>query len=346
MPIEVTQTSANSLGTLLIYIPCHEDYPSALEQLERINSARHLVNSANTFHFDLTTIVSINCNSVPDFALLELSQKANELIDFGREINGDLNINLGFFHGLRTRADFLWILSANDLISIDALRQIMNEFASQESPDVVVGSRGKTLGILELETILGSNLPDLAFGLISSVVYRTSCIAPVAHLGLQLGWTGWGQLAVLEASCIQNTSLKVSAIREDLMHERSPYPDQEIWSYRENNWRKYSHSFPGLPVLMSLVYAHDQKRARSFIESWIRHNWFRRNLFLNLKTDDIRASTTNRAVQSFQRTWSRLLLPNAIGLSRVHYRLLFLLGRLVPDLRALLKFKIFRSIIK
>ena len=336
----------DTLETLLIYIPCHEDYRGAFVQLDRINSVRSRVMSIGSTGFKIATCVSINCNSIPQEILDELSQKSDELIDFGREINGDANINLGFLHGLRTRSDFLWILSANDLLRIEAIPHIMSEFASKDQPDVVVGSRGDTLGLFQFETILGSNLPELAFGLISSVVYRTSSINSVAHLGLQLSWTGWGQLAVLEAACIQNTNLKVFAIREELMHERSRYPDQEIWKYREGNWLKYSHSFPGLPVLISLIYASNERRARELVEAWILRMWSKRNFFLRLRADEVRVTPNNRAIHSYQSSWSRLLLPNAIRLSRIQYRILFFLGRLVPDVRFFLRFKIFRSITK
>jgi hypothetical protein len=339
---ETTTRGENSLARLLIYIPCHDDYLGALEQVERINSARMQLQQEGAKLFDVLTIVSINSNTVPREILLKISQTADNLVDFGSEVNGDFNINLAFFQVVLTKADFLWILSANDLVNINALTPIMSEFASQDKPDVVVGSRGQTLGLLNLQTVLGSHLPDLAFGLISSVVYRTRSIKEVAHIGLQLGWTGWGQLAVLEAACIQNSGLKVSAIEESLMHERNPNPEQDIWSYREGNWRKYSYSFAGLPVLMSLIYAHDEKKTRIVIEDWIRHNWFRRNLFLNSGQGFATLKTKNLAVGSFQRTWIMSFLPKAIARSRFHYRLLFLFGRLIPDLELLRRLKLVR----
>jgi hypothetical protein len=310
---------ASKEETLLIYLPCYRDYRQAIMQAERIRGF-----SKDNIHLDNFKIeVMISCNGV-DISPEEVFQISDLtdyklLMPFG--ISGDINITQGFMHAIRLEADYLWILSANDVVGESFVETILKGLVQAPGMNLLVGCTSQSRGHRKVRSVFDLENKDIPFGLISAVVYRTRALRENFDSAMQMNWTGWGQLATIEASCIALGGLNVSVVSEQALYERSVrgLKDETKEHIRIRN--AYAHSFFGMPIVISALHSGNPKNRKKFLNNWVRTNWYLVNYFLN--TD---FKLWSQHIASNQ-SWLRGLAFSSVQDASFFYRTLFLISR-------------------
>jgi hypothetical protein len=238
-------------------------------------------------------------------------------------------------HSLRLNADYLWILSSNDEVSDTFIETIYENLVKKNDVNVLVGCTSENLGSRRVASVFDRENRDIPFGLISAVVYRTRDMNRNFDSGVQMNWTGWGQLAVIEASCIALSGLDVQLVRESELYARSTrkFEDQEEEEKRVRNG--YSHSFFGMPIVIHTLHVSSKRKRREYLNGWLKSNWYLINYFLN--TD---FKLWNSHVASNQ-IWLRNFSFAALKSASVQYRLLFRVAKTV-DIYSVRKYRFFK----
>jgi hypothetical protein len=306
---------------LLIYLPCYLDFELAVMQATRI---REIANQqSSTINFKIKTMISINgvelSNSEKD--RIKKSTDYQVFTSFG--ISGDINITQGFMHAIRLGADYLWILSSNDEVGSAFISTVQEKLVNELDVDILVGCTSEQLELRKVNSVFDKENRDIPFGLISSVVYRTLKMSKNFDTATQMNWTGWGQLATIEASCISLGGIQVALVREEQLYKRSirGIENSELENERIRNG--YAHSFFGMPIVISTLHAGNPRRRRSIINSWIRSNWYLVNYFI--KTD---FKLWSSHIASNQ-IWLRQFGFSAVKAASPMYRALFTLARYI-----------------
>ncbi len=305
--------------TLLVYLPCYLDFPLAVKQAEKIREiCKNTVGQDN-----LEIKVMISCNGV-DFSEEEkriLSATCDWINIFPFGISGDINITQGFMHAIRLEADYLWILSSNDSVSDNFVQTIVNNLITKDGINILVGCTSENLGNRKVQSVFDPKNRDIPFGLISSVVYRTKNMNKNFDSGVQMNWTGWGQLAVIEASCISLGGIDVSLVRESDLYTRSKRTLVDEIEEEKRVRNGYAHSFFGMPIVINTLHATNKSLKRKYLNGWISSNWYLVNYFLG--TD---FKLWNSHIASNQ-IWLRDFSYAAIKNASVLHRLIFLLSK-------------------
>jgi len=316
------ENQLTSSSTLLVYLPCYLDYKLAIEQAKRIRQ----IKKRNVAGHDLRvqTMISINGVNLSSEEIKEVIDATDYHVIYPFGISGDINITQGFMHAIRLQSDYLWILSANDSVADTFIDAIGEHLLIRPDADLLVGCTSNRLGIREINSVFDKENRDIPFGLISSVIYRTSRTANNFDSAVQLNWTGWGQLATIEASCISRSGLRVSLIAEKILYNRSErgHADSKIESQRIRNG--YAHSFFGMPIVINTLFSGNPVRRKKLLNAWIESNWYLVNYFL--KTDFKLWSAHLASNQS----WLRILAFAVIRNASPAHRILFTISRVLP----------------
>lgn len=316
-------TGAPKVGneTLLVYLPCYLDFQLALDQARKIREIERVLNG----EIPLEIKIMISCNGV-DFSENEKQQLSKDcdhvnLFPFG--ISGDINITQGFMHAIRLNADYLWILSSNDSVSEKFLYTIAENLITNKDINVLVGCTSTNLGHRKVRSVFDSANRDIPFGLISSVVYRTKGMDRNFDSGVQMNWTGWGQIAAIEASCLALGELHVSLVRESDLYLRSTRTLENEFDEEKRVRNGYAHSFFGMPIVINALYTSNHYQRRRYLNGWISSNWYLVNYFL--KTDFKLWSSHAASNQA----WLRELAFAAVRNSSLQYRMIFQFSKLL-----------------
>jgi len=272
-------SDASEIGkeTLLVYLPCHLDFQLALDQAKKIRD----IERNQTDKISLNIKVMISCNGVEfsEIERQEFTKNCDHANIFPFGISGDINITQGFMHAIRLAADYLWILSSNDAVSEKFIETISKNLITKTEVNVLVGCPSENLGVRKVHSVFDQINQDIPFGLISSVVYRTKEMDRNFDSGVQMNWTGWGQLAAIEASCIALAGINVSLVRESDLYHRS-IRSLENQAEEEKRIRNgYAHSFFGMPIVISTLHSTNRHQKRKYLNGWILSNWYLVNYF-------------------------------------------------------------------
>jgi hypothetical protein len=305
--------------TLLVYLPCFLDFQHALDQARRIREIE------KNFKLPLDIRIMISCNGV-EFSTIE-KQEFNKNCDhvniFPFGISGDINITQGFMHAIRLEADYLWILSSNDVVSDNFIDTIVENLVEKKKANILVGCKSANLGSRKISSVFDPLHRDIPFGLISSVIYRVRDMDRNFDSGVQMNWTGWGQLAVIEASCLALGGINASLVNETDLHHRSIRTLENQVEEEKRIRNGYAHSFFGMPIVINTLHASNQHQRRKYLNSWIIANWYLVNYFLGT---DFKAWNSHAA--SNQR-WLREFSFAAIKNASIPHRVLFLFARTI-----------------
>lgn len=310
-----TANQESQLSMLLVYLPCYLDYELSLRQAKRIREIYQ--ESELNLNFSIKTMISINGITLTTEQLREVEAVTDFQVIFPFGISGDINITQGFMHAIRLKADYLWILSSNDAVASTFVEVFQRNLVERPETDLLVGCTSHNLGVRRISSVFDSENQEIPFGLISAVIYRTARTSNNFDSAVQLNWTGWGQLATIEASCISRNGLIVSVIEEKTLYARSirGFDDSRKESERIRNG--YAHSFFGMPIVINSILSGDPKRQKRLLNEWICSNWYLVNYFMN--TD---FKLWNAHLASNQ-PWLRAYADAAIGNASFRCRILF-----------------------
>ena len=267
----------DDLTRILIYIPCHKDYDLALSNVNKISKQlTNLQIPSSTFSIDV--LVSVN-----DAKVNVIEDKNLDKIEFSEDLGADLNINLGFVKALERQVDYLWILSANEILKDDAIKNLVDLIQANSQYDLLVTNADNRKGMIEISNIY--DLPSkLSLGLISGVIYKTLNTKKFFSLGLKYNFTGWGHLAVVQGCIDGLPKFHIYEFPDSQLFEKPVTKlyetDLNIYEYVK---QAYRHSFYGEIILMPIVFGFDKSRIRKFIRLWFRRNWFRIGFYYNKK---------------------------------------------------------------
>ena len=304
--------------TLLVYLPCYIDYRMALDQARRI---REVEKAQRVMPLDIKIMISCNGVEISDSERDEFSEVCNHSSIYSFGISGDINITQGFMHAMRLQADYLWILSSNDAVTNDFMKTINDELISKHDVNILVGCTSANLGLRQVSSVFDSHNQDIPFGLISSVVYRTKHMDRNFDSAVQMNWTGWGQLAAIEASCIALNGLTVSLVPEISLYDRSLRTHKNPVEEEKRVRNGYAHSFFGMPIVINTLHASSPFQRREYLNGWIRSNWYLVNYFL--RTDFKLWNSHIASNQIWLRDFSFAALRNA----SLRFRIIFCVSK-------------------
>jgi hypothetical protein len=255
---------------LVIYIPAYFDYESAIAQARLIMVERDKVD------LEIQIVISINAVPLTIESQTEIKNSCDELIFMAENLGGDTNINLGYVKALSTKADFFWILSANDLLlsgSIEKIAEAIQLFSADML--VICSNESKKSGVID-----NAFMGDAAFlplGLISAVIFRVPRFRESFASALKFSWTGWGQLSVIQNSIFEHKRLSYDTVDEALIYNRENNNSYE--SDLKSNQSKYRHSFFGYPLIIGLLFSDREALRNQLIRDWLKKNWFKIGFF-------------------------------------------------------------------
>jgi hypothetical protein len=197
-------------------------------------------------------------------------------------IGADANICGGFLSALRSEPDYLWILSANEILASDTLKNLDRLIENHPECELFVANSDSRQGVLELDNVFLDVPSKLGLGLISGVVYQFNATKNSYPQAVLFNWLGWGQLAVIQNYLSSTSKPLVREFPDSQIYAKpftyTPLPNQAK-SEREIVRNLYTHSFFGLPVLAFCLLGDDKKKLRRFQLRWIALNWYKINLF-------------------------------------------------------------------
>lgn len=306
----------NKIPLLLIYLPCYTDFRSSIIQAGKIQEVVKLYTPKLTF--EIRIMISVNGVNLGENDSNAIKKVSDFQVIYPFGISGDINITQGYMHSIRLQADYLWILSSNDSISDTFLETISTKLVADPTIDFLVACTSNNLGIREIDSVFSQSNRDVPFGLISAVVYRTSRISNNFDSAVQLNWTGWGQLAVIESACISLNGTRAVLVREVDLYNRSERTLVDPIQERARIRNGYSHSFFGMPILISVLYDNNPRKRAKLLNSWIQTNWYLVHYFL--KTDFKLWSNHMASNQHWLRQLSFSAVKNASFLYRGVFR--------------------------
>ncbi len=265
--------------TLLVYLPCFLDYRLAIDQARKIRELDR--NKPSEIKLDIKIMISCNGVELTSANKAELSQITDHVCIFPFGISGDINITQGFVHAIRVQADYLWILSSNDQVSDEFIQTIYEGLIQNREVNILVGCNSDKFGVHRIDSVFNPTSKDIPFGLISSVVYRTKKMAENFDSAVQLNWTGWGQLAAIEAACIAYGEINASLVSEQKLYKRSIRTLENSQDEKNRIKNGYAHSFFGMPILINILYASNPSKRKKYLNAWIFSNWYLVQYFLD-----------------------------------------------------------------
>jgi len=256
---------------LLVYIPCHTDFPQAINQAAEIRRQFETLkqNSSNS-SLNIEVVVSVNAYE-PTLSEKNLAEKfCDSILYNGTGYLADVNISKGFLLALEKKPDLLWLLSTNDKLMPNAIKKIYSSFTESSSIDLLVTSLDKDEVFIEKQ-IIDPSRTGFSYGLISAVVYRLERIFPYLHNGPFMAWTGWSQLAVMQTAMDGLGGLTVRAM-----------PFGDIYQQRERDLasagKHYAHSIFGM-LILGVILKKSRSSSKKFVRKFIFSNFYVWHLF-------------------------------------------------------------------
>ena len=256
---------------LLVYIPCHTDFPQAINQAAEVRRQFEQLpqNALNSF-LQIETIISVNAYE-PTLSEKNLAEKSCDSVFYnGTGHLADVNISKGYLLALEKKPELLWLLSTNDKLMPNAVKKIFSAFTENSSIDLLVTNLDKDEVFLEKQ-IIDPARTGFSYGLISAVVYRLERIFPYLHNGPFMSWTGWSQLAVMQTSMDGLGGLTVRAI-----------PFEDFYQQRERDLasagKHYAHSIYGM-LIVGVILKKSRSSSKNFVRKFIFSNFYVWHLF-------------------------------------------------------------------
>ena len=243
---------------LLIYIPTWNRYESLMEQLEILKSV--------TKKDEFIVVVSDNASTQKEY--LKVMDFCNDQSNFEYRKNcSNLGANPNIANGFLfcDKAEYLWILSDDDLLKPGAVEKVLDWLKKYE-PDFlyVVHNLSETENFLNADqTWLVKHIND-GMGLISLVVYKSSFVRPKIRAGYDNLLSCFPHLAILFESTKGKMAGVCRILRDELFYPHEPLPSAEAIVY--------SHSFFGFTHLANNL---EEGLRKPFIKAWWSANWFR-----------------------------------------------------------------------
>lgn len=266
----------------LVYIPCHSDYKRALETAVKIRSQFAEIEDSRVKNaFVLKINISVNGVIIPTERYKELQKSADFLNYFSDSLGGDTNINQGFLKALEIKPDYFWILSANEFLVDGSINYILNSIIKNNESDLYVTNSMNRYGTYLTSNVFIDIPSGSGYGLISSVIYDFKKTRSSFSAGPRFGWTGWGQLAVLQTACNTLGSLKVTEFPDRYVY-REPFTDVGSGSEKtEHEFVRstYAHSFFGMPILIFALFGRNTAIRNQVLFAWLKKNWFKMRYF-------------------------------------------------------------------
>jgi len=230
-------------------------------------------------NLDIEIVISIN--GVKDFKNSRTVPNTR-ILHIEEILGADANIAKGFVLALETNPNYLWILSANEDLVPDAIRNLQEMILYNSDSDLFVANAAGRNGRIELQNVFCDLPPLLALGLISGVIYNFDSTKGSFLQSALFSWTGWGHLAVIQDFLTTHSNSKITEFPDSDIYEK-PYtysPDAALEiGERVIVGNLYSHSFFGLPVLAYCLLQQNPVKLKRFQIEWFSHNWFKIRLF-------------------------------------------------------------------
>ncbi len=272
----MSQLSNTSIQTILIYIPCHKDFEMAFANARRLKTQHSLL-----LEKKLAIKIVVSINGVVEFPMPEDLSDLH-IYHIQEVLGADGNILKGFVSALESRPDYFWILSANEELTPDAVRNIQEMIQQDTDADLFIANAANRSGRLRIQNIFTDMPKLLAIGLISGVIYKFHSTKSSYLQSSLFSWTGWGHLAVIQDFLSKNKNAKLIEFPDSQVYQK-PFtfsPDAEVeLTERTIVSNLYSHSFFGLPVLAYCLLQVNPKLLKRFQIDWLLRNWFKINLF-------------------------------------------------------------------
>jgi hypothetical protein len=278
----VQKSGAPITKTLLIYIPCHSDFEMALENADRVRVQFRKFGQNSIYpNLAIQIVISVNGVELSRVEKNELERVADQLLVYSAHLGGDININQGFVKALEIEPDYFWILSANEILVENAIGNLFNKILSHPFSDVFITNSMDRTSTFETDNFFLDLPPGLGTGLISSVVYNFGTMQQAFSAGPRFGWTGWGQLAVIEFGCRSKGTLVVTEMPDSEIYLK-PFTfleDKPKSSEFEVVRKNYAHSYFGMVVLISILFAREQSKRNRILKLWLAQNWYKLRYF-------------------------------------------------------------------
>jgi hypothetical protein len=268
----------------------------------------------------LQIVISVNSIILSHEEVSELEKFCDKLIYFSENLGGDTNINLGFVTALSEQADFLWILSANDLLLPGATKKILIALEVLKSDMLIISSTQRNHDGSLRDVFYGEGT-EMPLGLISAVIYKCSVFRESFASALKFAWTGWGQLSVIQNALFEAKSLSFEIVDEKFIYERNM--DALPYNQFKKNQSNYRHSFFGYPLVVTLLFGSDKRTQNKIIRHWLWNNWYKIGFFKKGHSPYLDSGETARDV-----FWTEDLARPLIVRSGLLSPLLFVIGNL------------------
>ena len=250
---------------LLVYIPCHSDLDLAITQAQKIRTEfSTYANQKYRLISKIEIVISLNFYD-PSQSQLELAASISDLtINRGKLFLADANIANGFMVAYQRKADFLWMLSANDeLIDLGFLKIISS---LSNDIDLLVTGIHKPEKLKLINNVIYPAMNGYSFGLISGVVYNCQTLANFFNVADFFIWTGWSQLSVIQNAINGKNGLKVRTLDTFEIYKQRQTQSNLLSS-------KYGHSFYGY-IILGYVFSSTKNEKKRFVRAYVFTNTF------------------------------------------------------------------------
>ena len=143
----MTDNQYTSTPKLLVYIPCHKDFEMAYINARKIADQ---VTNNEPKSLDVQIVISINgvenFRHQQDIPFTQISYMQTVL-------GADANIAKGFVTALEIQPDYLWILSANEDLVENAIRNLSKMIQQNLDTDLFVTNAAGRHGDLSLSSV-------------------------------------------------------------------------------------------------------------------------------------------------------------------------------------------------
>jgi glycosyltransferase involved in cell wall biosynthesis len=243
------------MNRLVIYIPTYNRPQMLKKQLDRI------LEQVPISDLNIKVIVRDNCSS--NYSLKEFSQGyIDKPIIFKQNstnIGGNPNIAIGFLEA--ETDDFLWILSDNDLIAKNCIKNIKKYIRSdvdiittEKESKLPINVKINLLNILDLERIFNNH------SLISNTIYNLNSIKLFIENAFFYQTSSFPHLAVI-IGCIEKKQLNYQILPCFYFHDST----MDVY----DNKGGYVLSMTAMPTLIPLL---PEKSKVLFANGWIKDN--------------------------------------------------------------------------
>jgi len=264
---------------LLIYIPCWSDYRLAIDQAIRLRE--QMARDSEKFNTIKKIGIVISVNGVAKSELDEnlFAGVVDEIVHYEVGIGGDVNISNGYLKSLQYPSKYFWNLSTNDIVN-DRSLEYLDSVLSANSPIYVVSKKHQLEESLTITSTFERRLSGVEFGLISGVIYSVDALSRHFPQAPKMGWTGWGQLAIIESAAISAGSLSVMVIPKYKLFNLQN--SNRLEKTREQIRVDYRHSFFGMPILLNILYYNNRRLRKKYIKQWLIGAWFQIRFYNNV----------------------------------------------------------------